>query len=211
VLDAQIETVAPPPKPVPLALPIAAAQAAPMPKGTPLTQSLRIGLSPDIVWAAIQNPEFVAACVPGAGITTIAGNRITGEMQAGLGPIQARFTGTATLDFDQSARSGRLAGTGQDSASNTRLSAEVVFTILPDGADATQIRLDIAYALRGGLAQFSRGPIVSVFAAEIAATVARNLEARLRGTALPAAPRLGAATLLRIVWGAFRRWLGRHG
>jgi carbon-monoxide dehydrogenase small subunit len=75
-----------------------------------------------------------------------------------------------------------------------------------DGPQASTITLDIAYALRGPLAQFGRGPVVRVFAAEIAAAVGRNLEARLRGQAMPETPRLRAGRMiLRAAW----QWLCR--
>jgi carbon-monoxide dehydrogenase small subunit len=215
VLDAQIAAPFVVPEPVPVAAPVAAVAVAPTPaaspKGATLSQSLRIALAPEIVWAAIQDPAFVAGCVPGARLTRIAGEQIEGEMLASLGPIQARFTGTARLSFDAANRSGHLAGEGHDAITGTRLAAEADFTLLPEGESATQIRLDISYALRGALAQFSRGPIVRVFAADIAATVATNLEARLRGAEPPAAlAPLGAGRmLLRVLWRALRRLLNR--
>ena len=93
---------------------------------------------------------------------------------------------------------------GRDPASGTRLSADADFRVEDDGLQASTITLDIAYALRGPLAQFGRGPVVRVFAAEIAATVGRNLEARLRGKAMPETPRLRAGGLiLRALW----QWL----
>jgi len=179
------------------------------PKAAVLTQSLRIGLPTDTVWSAIQDPAMVAGCVPGARLSSIDGERIEGEMLASLGPIQARFTGTAILRFNQAARSGHLLGDGRDARTGTRLSADVTFTVQPDGANATLIRLDIVYALRGALAQFSRGAIVQVFAAEIAATVAANLEARLKGNALPEpeARLSGGRLILRVLWRALRRLL----
>lgn len=183
------------------------AVAATMPDGQGLHQSLHIGLPPDVVWAAIQDPALVAGCVPGARLTGIAGGVLSGEMVASLGPIQARFAGTATLQFDPTSRSGRLAGEGRDGG--TRLSGTAVFRVRPDST-GTVIELDITYALRGPLAQFSRGPIVQVFASEIVTTVAGNLEARLLGTRAPAPRAFGTGGLfLRVVWRALRRLLNR--
>ena len=95
---------------------------------------------------------------------------------------------------------------GRDPAGGTRLSADATFRVTEDGPQASTITLDIAYALRGPLAQFGRGPVVRVFAAEIAAAVGRNLEAKVRGEAMPQTPpRLRAGGLM---WRALRRWLG---
>jgi aerobic carbon-monoxide dehydrogenase small subunit len=211
VLDADVTASVVAREPVPVALPIAAvASAQTIPKGTGLAQSLRIGLPAGMVWAAIQDPAFVAGCVPGATVTAAEDGRIEGEMLAGLGPIHARFIGQATITFDQDAHEGRITGEGRDKASGTRLSGETVFAVVPDGDDATLIRLDITYALRGALAQFSRGPVVKVFAAEIANTVARNLETRLRGGTQPVAPLRTGRLFMRAIWNLLRGWVTRR-
>jgi aerobic carbon-monoxide dehydrogenase small subunit len=108
------------------------------------------------------------------------------------------------VTYDPGSHSGQIKGEGRDPASGTRLSADASFRVSEDGPQTSTITLDIAYALRGPLAQFGRGPVVRVFAAEIAATVGRNLEARLRGEAVPEAPRLRAGGL---IWRALWRWL----
>jgi carbon-monoxide dehydrogenase small subunit len=175
------------------------------PAGDGLHQVLRIGLRADKVWAALRDPALIASCLPGAKITSNDGGRVAGEMLAALGPIQARFTGRADLAYDDIARTGRIAGEGRDGASGTRLSAEADFRLRDDGTDASIIDIDVTYSLKGPLAQFGRGPIVRVFAAELAAMVARNLEARLRGEALTAdvVPMRAGGFILRATW----RWL----
>jgi carbon-monoxide dehydrogenase small subunit len=211
VLDSWVAEPLPAPPVIPAAAPIKVAAAAPNPAPgrTDLSQSLKIGLSADVVWSAIQDPAFVAGCLPGVRLTAIDGDRIEGEMLARLGPIQARFAGRASLIFDPPSRGGRFAGEGRDTRGGTLLSGEARFVVVPDGPAASLIRLDIAYALRGALAQFSRGPVVEVFAAEIAATVARNLEAGLRNAKAPPPARApGAGRLLfRVLWGVLRRWV----
>lgn len=172
--------------------------------GDTLTQTLRLALPRETVWRAVRDPALIAACVPGARVTSIDGDRIAGELVASLGPIEARFTGQATVTYDAASHGGQIKAEGRDPASGTRLSADARFRVTEDGPQASTITLDIAYALRGPLAQFGRGPVVRVFAAEIAAAVGRNLEARLRGQAMPEAPRLRAGVLM---WRALWRWL----
>jgi len=186
------------PESAPVAAPVIA------PGGAGLAETLRIGLPPDQVWAAIQNPEFVALCVPGVRVTAATPDRIEGEMQASLGPIRTRFVGAATIRFDPATRSGDIAGQGQDAMSRTRLTAAARFQLAPSGA-GTAITLDITYGLQGPLAQFGRGPVVRVFAAELAAAVAAGLEARLRGTAVPVARFAGGRFLWRVILGLLRR------
>jgi carbon-monoxide dehydrogenase small subunit len=194
-----------------------ATPAAPAPQlsaapGDRLTQSLRLALPREAVWRAIQDPALIAGCVPGARILAQEGGRIRGEILASLGPIRARFIGEAMLTYDAAAHSGRLSGEGRDSATGTRLTGEATFRVIEDGPAASAIELSIAYALRGTLAQFGRGPIVQVFARELAETTGRNLEARLRGEPTSAPPqRLGVVTLLlRAAWHRLRALFSRN-
>jgi carbon-monoxide dehydrogenase small subunit len=184
---------------------VAAASApAAAPRDEGLTQTLRIGLPRETVWRAACDPALIASCVPGARLTSVDGGHLVGELVAALGPIEARFAGEATVTYDAAAHGGHVQAQGRDPAGGTRLSASADFRIEEAGPQASTITLDIAYALRGPLAQFSRGPVVRVFAAEIAAAVGRNLEARLRGEVMPATPRLHAGSMmLRALW----RWL----
>jgi hypothetical protein len=114
--------------------------------------------------------------------------------------------------YDDAAFSGRIDGQGSDRASGSRLGAAADFRVEERGPQASTVVLDITYALRGALAQVARGPIAKVFAAEIAETVGRNLEARLRGEAVSAAlPRLGAGRLMtRSLWRWLKGLLSRH-
>jgi aerobic carbon-monoxide dehydrogenase small subunit len=174
-----------------------------------LPQPLRLALPRETVWRANQDPALIAACVPGARVTSVDGERIIGDLVASLGPIEARFTGEATVSYDAASHGGQVKAEGRDPASGTRLSADASFRVTEDGPRASMITLDIAYALRGPLAQFGRGPVVRVFAAEIATAVGRNLEARLRGEATPEAPRLRAGSLmLRGLWHWLRGLIG---
>jgi carbon-monoxide dehydrogenase small subunit len=182
----------------------ASVAAASAPRDEGLTQTLQIALPREAVWRAACDPALIASCVPGARLTSVDGGHLVGELVAALGPIEARFAGEATVTYDAAAHGGHVHAQGRDPASGTRLSANADFRIEEAGPQASTITLDIAYALRGPLAQFGRGPVVRVFAAEIAAAVGRNLEARLRGEAMPAALQLRAGGLmLRALW----RWL----
>ena len=176
-----------------------------------IVQALPFGLPADQVWAAVQDPALIASCVPGATITAAEGDRITGKLLVTLGPIKGAFAGQARVSYDAQARTGSIEGQGRDPASGTLLSATADFAVLADGEQASTLRLDIGYSLRGPLAQFGRGPVVQVFAAEIAAEVGRALEARLRGAPPPAPKRLRAgALMLRVFWRSVRRLVFRR-
>ncbi len=177
-----------------------------------IVQVLRFGLSADRLWSAVQDPALIAGCVPGAELTELDGERIAGKLRVALGPIKGSFAGQARVNYDLPARTGRIEGEGRDQASGTRLGATAEFAVVADGEQASVLRLEISYALRGPLAQFGRGPVIQVFAAEIAAEVGRLLEARLRGAAPLATPsrlRTGAL-MLRVFWRSVRRLVLRR-
>jgi carbon-monoxide dehydrogenase small subunit len=185
------------------------AAAAPVPAGTELTQTLRIGLPLAVVWTAIRDPALVASCVPGARLVAVSGDRLTGEVRASLGPIETLFAGDGTMTFDDADHRAEISGSGRDSRTGTRLSARTVLLLRALDDNATAATLSIDYTLRGPLAQFARGGVVREFAAEITGMVARNLEARLRGTSSAPPAQLSAGKLmLRAIWRRLRAMLG---
>ncbi len=193
---------APPTPPAPLSPPL------PPPvlrlDGPPITLRVPLAAPRAAVWAALQDPALIAACVPGASLTEATPERIAGNLRLALGPIEARFAGSASLAYDAARWSGRIRGEGQDGGSGSRLAAEAVFGVEADGAEASVVTLAITYALRGALAQFGKRRLIDLLAAEIGAEIGRNLEARLRGAAPETTARLGAGGLaLRLL----RRWL----
>ncbi|HXA23777.1 MAG TPA: 2Fe-2S iron-sulfur cluster-binding protein [Acetobacteraceae bacterium] len=185
------------------------ASAMTVPRGTEVIQALRIGLPLPTVWAAIRDPALVAACLPGARLVSVVGDRLSGEVCATLGPIETLFTGEGTMVFDEADWRAEISGEGRDARTGTRLSARAVLRLRELDTNATTATLSIDYTLRGPLAQFARGAVVREFAAEIAAIVARNLEVRLRGATPDAPRRLSTGSLmLRVIWRRLRAVLG---
>ncbi len=173
--------------------------AAPRPAGQGLVQSLDLAVPRETLWRALQDPALVASCIPGARITGVAGNRITGEMSVAFGPIKGQFAGGADLTYGDHA--GSVVGQGQDRISKTRLDASADFTVTAIDAATSRLALTISYSLRGALAQFARAPVVGAFADEIAAIVAANLQARLTGAAPRQSGTLNPMRLLgRMIW-----------
>lgn len=182
---------------------------APAPGGVEFTRTLRLELPVATVWSALRDPKVVAECIPGAKLVDVTADRLRGEVRAALGPIETLFAGEGVVHFDDVKRHVALSGAGRDSRSGTRVNARATVHVDEIGAATTGITMTIDYALRGPLAQFARGSIAQEFAAEVMATFAANLEAKLMGTALPRQPRLlWGSLMLRVVWGRVRALLG---
>jgi carbon-monoxide dehydrogenase small subunit len=182
--------------PTPFPVPMSTAS-----KGTEVVQTLRIGLARSAVWAAVRDPALIAACVPGARLTTNDGDRLSGEVRAALGPIDTLFVGHGSVAFNDAEWRAKITGEGRDARTGTRLSAHAVLVLLELDATATAATLSIDYTLRGPLAQFARGAVAREFAAEIAQIAASNLEMRLSGRQPAPARRLTVGKLmLRAIW-----------
>ena len=212
MLDERLDIARPAPVPVPAARfgPVQdtdAAPAAPVAEG--LHQRLRFAQLAERVWTALHDLALIAACVPGAQLDAVTPDSIEGVMVVAIGPVRARFSGTAALAYDEAARSGTVQGTGQDQASGTRLVAAARFQVTPDGDAACVLVVSGEYGLRGALAQLARGRVVDLLAGEVAAMFARNLAARLDGAAAAGPAALsGGRLLLRVAWAWLRRAAG---
>jgi aerobic carbon-monoxide dehydrogenase small subunit len=204
------------PTPVPLpALPALPRQPTPVashtPDGSGITQMLRVALPLASVWDAISDPYLVAACVPGARLIEVAGDRLRGEIRASLGPIDTLFNGEGRISFDHADRRAEIVGEGRDSRTGTRLSARALMRLEELDAATTGVTVTVDYTLRGPLAQFARGGVVQEFAAAIAAAFVANFEARLSGRNLPEQGHLPVGTLiLRALWRRLRAVLRSH-
>ena len=84
------------------------------PDGNGLRQRLRFDVPPDVLWAAVRDPAAIVSCVPGAVLTGVAGDVVMGEMALALGPVRVRFSGRATVSYDDTSRSGVVQGGGND-------------------------------------------------------------------------------------------------
>ena len=53
-----------------------------------------VPLGVDDAWAAFNDIEGIAPCLPGASITSVEGDEFTGAAKVKLGPISMRYQGT---------------------------------------------------------------------------------------------------------------------
>jgi aerobic-type carbon monoxide dehydrogenase small subunit (CoxS/CutS family)/carbon monoxide dehydrogenase subunit G len=175
--------------------------------GAPLlTERIVLTASPDAVWAALGDLRSVAACMPGAEITEVIGDRVAGRVRVALGPITAAFKGEGRLTRDDATRSGRLIGRGRDHGTGSAVVGEVSFTVRAS-ATGTELDVSLSSRLSGPLAQFNRPELVQVVARQLIASFSTGLEALIAGRAVPRPRPLG---LFALLWALIRtRLLGR--
>jgi carbon-monoxide dehydrogenase small subunit len=147
-----------------------------------LEQSFVVPHPRDKVWALFADTGAVAACLPGATLTSDAGARdVSGKMRVKVGPIAAEFHGSVRIDRDPATYSGNVEGSGRDRLSTSTTHGTIRYHLVPQDERATKVELTVGYRLTGPLAQFSRSDLVRDVASRIVAAFAQNVEARLSG------------------------------
>ncbi len=180
---------------VPRALPVAASVSG----GTSIDEQVRVAAPPEQVWAVLSDLRRVVPCVPGAEITTLAGDDLTGKVRIALGPIKVAFSGQAKVGMDADNREGWLSGRGRDAGQGSSAEGTARWKVLADGANASVIAVTLTWKLGGPLAQFNRAGLVQDIVRRLAATFAANLEAVISGA--PQRAQAGAALGgFRLIW-----------
>jgi len=129
------------------------------------------------VWAALDDLERVARCMPGASLTSPPSNgHVQGRVAIKVGPIATSFDGAARIVLDEERHVGNVYGAGRDRLSGSSARAEVVYKVHPSDADTTRVELLVRALLAGPLAQFGRSQIVQDLIARLASDFASRLE-----------------------------------
>jgi aerobic carbon-monoxide dehydrogenase small subunit len=175
-------------------------------------EDFTVAFPPDKVFEMFGDVRRVAACLPGAVLTSVpAPDRAEGLIGVKLGPISANFRGAVRIERDPATLSGRIIGIGNDQRSRSSTQGGIRYRLLPiEGGTSTRVELSIGYSLRGFLAQIAREGLVRDLAKRLTAEFARNLGSSLSGAA-PEQPKslnglvLAFDLLKKALWKALRR------
>jgi carbon monoxide dehydrogenase subunit G len=110
------------------------------------------------VWAALNDLERVAPCLPGAAITSHdEDGTYHGTFTVKLGPMTAAYNGTIRIeDVDEAAHKATLKARGTDKRGQGGASATIVNTLTEHGG-GTRVEAVTDFTITGRLAQFGRG------------------------------------------------------
>ena len=76
-----------------------------------------IAAAPEAVWAALNDPEILKACIPGCeSLTRISDHEMKAVAAVKLGPVSARFSGKVLLSDINPPHGYRISGEGQGGA-----------------------------------------------------------------------------------------------
>jgi uncharacterized protein len=112
----------------------------------------RIDAPRDVVWAALNDPEVLKACIPGCESVEKTGeNELSAKVVLKIGPVKASFTGVVTLSNIDAPNGYTISGEGQGGvAGHARGSADV--RLEADG-EATILHYDVKAEVGGKIAQ----------------------------------------------------------
>ena len=158
-----------------------------------LEQSFEVAAPIDEVWAALNDLERVAPCLPGASITEHdEDGTYHGTFQVKLGPTTAAYRGTIRIESaDESTHTATLAARGTDKRGQGGASATIVNT-LTEHDGATTVRAETDFTITGRLAGFGRGGMMQDISNRLLRDFSTCLQSRLADA--PTAPTGGEVT-----------------
>jgi aerobic carbon-monoxide dehydrogenase small subunit len=179
-------------------------------EGVTLTRSIAVPVGVAQLWTTLQDVKTIARCLPGATVDAIGPDgTVAGVFEIAIGPMRARFRGTARVGYDNATRSGEVLGAGGDGTSRSRAEGAIRFVAKPVDEQNSRLDLDITYRLNGPLAQFGRPAVVADVVDRLLGAVAANLASVAVGGAVDAAPIGGFRLMLAAMIGMVRRTLSR--
>jgi uncharacterized protein len=128
-----------------------------------LENSFTVPVDIDTVYDALNDPEKVTPCFPGATLTSADGDDFTGTVKVKLGPISMTYKGKGTfVERDKSAHKVVVDAQGRDSRGNGTASAKATLTMSEAGTGQTKVTVLTEMQVTGKPAQFGRGVMADV-------------------------------------------------
>jgi uncharacterized protein len=145
-----------------------------------LEQTFDVAAPLDQVWAALNDLERVAPCLPGAEITSHdEDGTYHGTFTVKLGPMTAAYNGTIRIeDVDEAAHRATLKARGTDKRGQGGANATIVNT-LSEHEGGTRVEAVTDFSITGRLAQFGRGGMMQDVSNRLLRDFATCLSTRL--------------------------------
>ncbi|MDT7745261.1 MAG: uncharacterized protein QOE59_4339 [Actinomycetota bacterium] len=128
-----------------------------------LENTFTVPVDIDTVYDALNDPEKVTPCFPGATLTSQDGDDFTGTVKVKLGPISMTYKGKGTfVERDKTAHKVVVDAQGRDSRGNGTASAKATLTMSDAGSGQTTVTVLTEMQVTGKPAQFGRGVMADV-------------------------------------------------
>jgi uncharacterized protein len=141
-----------------------------------LDNSFTVPVPPKQAWDVLLDVERIAPCMPGATVTSVDGDEITGTVKVKLGPVSLTYKGKARFtEKDEERRSVSLEANGKEARGSGTASATVTASLAPgESEDQTAVTMHTSLNVTGRPAQFGRGVMADV-SAKLVEQFATNL------------------------------------
>jgi uncharacterized protein len=158
-----------------------------------LENSFTIEAPIEKAWKALNTPQTIAPCFPGATLTEYEGDTFSGTVKVKLGPISLTYKGKGVYkERDDAAHRVVIDASGRDSRGNGTAEATVTGTMTADGPDKTSVTMVTDMKITGRPAQFGRG-VISDVADKIIGQFATCVASKLQAGDEPAKAETGPA------------------
>ncbi len=153
-----------------------------------LTNDIEVKAPVEEVWAAFNDVERIAPCLPGAQLQEVEGEEYRGVVKVKVGPITAQYKGAATFqERDRDNWRVVIKGDGRDTRGAGNASALITATLDPVSDTVTKVNVNTDLTITGKVAQFGRGAIADV-STKLMGQFAQNLEELLEEGPVQDAP-----------------------
>lgn len=140
-----------------------------------LLNSFTVPSGIDRAWDTLMDIEHVAPCMPGATLTSVAGDDITGSVKVKLGPVTMTYKGKGTfLERDPATHVAVIEGSGTEARGTGTARAKAHVSLHADSPEVTRVDVTTDLVITGKAAQFGRGVMQDV-AARLVDQFAENL------------------------------------
>jgi carbon monoxide dehydrogenase subunit G len=114
-------------------------------------------------WDTFMDLAGVAACFPGATVTSVEGDRFEGTCKVKLGPIALMYAGSGQfVTRDDDAHRATIEATGKDKRGNGTAGAKVTIALDEAADSSTAVEVTTDLNITGKPAQFGRGVMQDV-------------------------------------------------
>jgi len=156
---------------------------------TKFSESFVINDTVQRAWEILSDFPLVVSCIPGAELIEHDDRRVKGRLTVRIGPMRATFTGSADIEIDPNASTGRIRGAGSDAGSGSRTKADAIYAVTAtETGKGVRVSLSVEYNLQGALAQFSRSGLAQEVGRRLIKQFSDNLNARLTNSDVASAP-----------------------
>jgi uncharacterized protein len=143
-----------------------------------LDNTFTVPVPPEQAWDVLLDVERIAPCMPGASVTSVAGDEIEGQVKVKLGPLSLAYKGTAKFtEKDEATHTIAIEASGKETRGAGTASANVQASLKPDEA-GTLVSIHTSLNVTGRPAQFGRsllpevsGKLIGEFASNLHALI----------------------------------------